>query len=567
MDDDRGHAPMDPMTLCGCSERHHRRVLYHHTDDFFSPEDDSFAAMSSGPRHNEENGHVQTGEEMIRRKLSWYFSNPYQKFRLRGRKPWKLVLQIVKIILITAQATWFAVDLQSVVSFDTDNLASFRHIFIKDYPGGLKFVPVFTKPGLYERMHYVWSQYHNFTSLTVGSYELPGPASKRRINFCIAQLAPNTESDYDKDDSKTRCHFLKQPNNLNVNNVTYFVIENKIPEKFEFVTNLAMKFSLKTKNMKHNVDKRQADCYNFDVSASFDNSDYDGKLQFRLYYDYSFQPCDYKATSISYVKLSVEIFIIILCLISLTLCVRSFLRHIKLSRETTKFFKEFRHEELTLSDKMNFLNFWILLLIVSDVLVICGTMIKIFIDFADAANYDACALLLGSAVLFSWVGILRYLLFLKGYNTMLVTLKVAFPQVVRFLVCAAIIYFGFCFCGWVVFGPYHEKFKDIITTSECLFSLVNGDDMFNTYKLMDQDDYTLWIFSKLYLYLFISLFIFVILSLFIGIISDTYERIKDYGHPPKTRIELFMEGLEYHESETDESDNESNQRAYGARQS
>ena len=54
-------------------------------------------------------------------------------FKLKGRKPWKLVLQIFKIVLITAQATWFAVDLQSVVSFDTDNLATFRHIFIKDY--------------------------------------------------------------------------------------------------------------------------------------------------------------------------------------------------------------------------------------------------------------------------------------------------------------------------------------------------------------------------------------------------------------------------------------------------
>ena len=565
MEQDRGHAPMNPVTLCGCSERHQHRILCHHSKDFLSPQDGGFIPRSSSPSSNNDNTGIQAGEEVIRRKLSWYFTNPYQKYKLKGRKPWKLLLQIFKIVLITAQAAWFAFDLQSVVTFDTDNLATFRHIFIKDYPGGLMFVPVFTKQDLYERMHYVWSQYHNFTFLTVGSYELPDPASKRRILLCVSHLVTNQRSDYDEDDSKERCHYLKQPNSSNVRNVTYFVIDNKIPQKFEFVAKLVLKFSLKTKNMKQNLDKSQADCYTYNISASFDNNDYDGQLQFRLFYDKSFKPCETKATSVSYMKLSVEIFIIILCIFSLTLCIRSLLRHIKLSKETTKFFKEFRHEKLTLSDKLNFLNFWILLLILSDILVICGTVIKIVIDFSDIASYDACALLLGMAVLFSWVGILRYLGFLRGYNTMLVTLKVAFPQVVRFLVCAGIIYFGFTFCGWVVFGPYHEKFKDIITTSECLFSLVNGDDMFNTFKLMDTDDYTLWIFSKIYLYLFISLFIFVVLSLFIGIISDTYERIKDYGHPPKTRIELFMEGLEYHEPDTDDSEDEIDQASLGNR--
>lgn len=393
----------------------------------------------------------------------------------------------------------------------------------------------------------------------VGSYDFPGPATNRRIWFCVSRLDVNKMSDYDADDLKEKCHYLARPNGKNTKNVTYFVLENKIPLKFEFITKLTLKFSLLTINYKHNLNKSQADCYTLNVTASFDNDDYDGQLEFRLSYESTFQPCESKATSVSYVKLSIEIFVIILCIISLVLCIRSFLRHLKLSRETTKFFKEFRHEELTLSDKMNFWNFWILLIILSDILVICGTIIKIAIDFSDVSSYDACALLLGLAVLFSWVGVLRYLGFLRGYNIMLVTLKVAFPQVVRFLVCAGIIYFGFTFCGWVVFGPYHEKFKDIITTSECLFSLVNGDDMFNTFKLMDDQDYTLWLFSKVYLYLFISLFIFVVLSLFIGIISDTYERIKDYGHPPKTRIELFMEGLEYHDPDTDESENESEQ--------
>jgi len=49
-----------------------------------------------------------------------------------------------------------------------------------------------------------------------------------------------------------------------------------------------------------------------------------------------------------------------------------------------------------------------------------------------------------------------------------------------------------------------------------------------------------WIFSKIYFYIFIGLFIYVVLSLFIGIIGDTYERLKDLGHLPETKIQKFL---------------------------
>ena len=71
-----------------------------------------------------------------------------------------------------------------------------------------------------------------------------------------------------------------------------------------------------------------------------------------------------------------------------------------------------------------------------------------------------------------------------------------------------------------------SQFRDLWTVSECMFSLINGDDMFMTFAEMSHKSYAVWVFSKIYLYTFISLFIYVVLSLFIGIISDTYERIK-----------------------------------------
>lgn len=71
--------------------------------------------------------------------------------------------------------------------------------------------------------------------------------------------------------------------------------------------------------------------------------------------------------------------------------------------------------------------------------------------------------------------------------------------------------------------------------SECLFSLINGDDMFVTFAEMQKSGTLVWVFSQVYLYTFISLFIYMVLSLFIALITGAYDAImvlwegRDYG--------------------------------------
>ena len=70
------------------------------------------------------------------------------------------------------------------------------------------------------------------------------------------------------------------------------------------------------------------------------------------------------------------------------------------------------------------------------------------------------------------------------------------------------------------------QFRTFGITAECLFALINGDDMFATFMEMPQNNKLIYYFSQFYLYTFISLFIFVVLSLFIAIIEDTYNAVK-----------------------------------------
>lgn len=78
--------------------------------------------------------------------------------------------------------------------------------------------------------------------------------------------------------------------------------------------------------------------------------------------------------------------------------------------------------------------------------------------------------------------------------------------------------------------------------SECLFSLINGDDMFVTFAEMQQNSYLVWLFSQIYLYTFISLFIYMVLSLFIALITGSYETIKVRLRPSRDP-ELFSRAL------------------------
>lgn len=45
------------------------------------------------------------------------------------------------------------------------------------------------------------------------------------------------------------------------------------------------------------------------------------------------------------------------------------------------------------------------------------------------------------------------------FQILILTLRAALPNVIRFICCAGIIYLGYCFCGWIVIGPYHEKVR------------------------------------------------------------------------------------------------------------
>ncbi|XP_067301424.1 mucolipin-3 [Pseudorasbora parva] len=473
-------------------------------------------------------------EEKFRRKLKYFFMNPCDKYKARRRKPWKLILQIVKIAVVTIQLVSFGLSNQMVVQFKEENLMAFRHLFLKNFTeSSTNTYAVYTQNDVYTHIAYTVEQFLMLPSITVGNheYEKEGdvytPLRICQQFYHNGSISPANET-FDIDpqvDEECLLIYPRHPSSRLSGQTLNFTLH------FQRLLAVTVRFTLKAINLETVQYHELPDCYVFNITITFDNKPHSGKIVIDLDNDVQIYKCrDLTVNDASprnmYIMVLFDVMVILILLLSLFLCMRSLKAGVLLQLEYTAFFSSRYSKRVSFSNRMEFINGWYILIIVSDVLTITGSLLKIIIQLKAVASYDLCSILLGTGTMFVWIGVLRYMGYFKKYNILIITLRAAFPNVIRFTCCAAMIYLGYCFCGWIVLGPYHAKFRTLNVVSESLFSLINGDDMFATFKKMQQKSYVVWLFSRVYLYTFVSLFIYMVLSLFITLITDTYDTIK-----------------------------------------
>ncbi|XP_016076157.1 PREDICTED: mucolipin-3 [Miniopterus natalensis] len=491
-------------------------------------------------------------EDQMRRKLKFFFMNPCEKFWARGRKPWKLVIQIIKLAMVTIQLVFFGLSNQMVVAFKEDNTIAFKHLFLKEYVDQADDTyAVYTQSDVYSQIIFSVNQYLQLRNISIGNhaYENKG-AEQSGMAICQyfykqGNICPGNDT-FDIDPKiETECFSVEPDESFYIGTPE----ENKLNLTLDFhrLLTVELKFKLKAINLQTIRQHELPDCYDFTLTITFDNKAHSGRIKISLDNDISIRECkDWHVSGSvqrnTHYMMIFDGFVILMCLASLILCFRSVIKGIQLQQEFVRFFLFHYKKEVPVSDQMEFVSGWYIMIIISDLLTIIGSILKMEIQAKSLASYDICSILLGTSTLLVWLGVIRYLSFFQKYNLLILTLQAALPNVMRFCCCAAVIYFGYCFCGWIVLGPYHEKFRSLNLVSECLFSLINGDDMFATFAGMHQKSYLVWLFSRIYLYTFISLFVYMILSLFIALITDTYETIKHYQQDgfPDTELRTFI---------------------------
>ncbi|XP_026062808.1 mucolipin-3 isoform X1 [Carassius auratus] len=512
--------------------------------------------LSSGsnnnlPCHRTTKSHVdpQTVED-FRRKLKYFFMSPCQKYRARGRKPWKMMLQILKIAIITFQLVSFGLSNEMMVTFKEGNIITFKHFFLKNYQDRNKDYALYTRHDVHDHILYIINKYLHLEDLTIDNHaferinDVVTPLSICQELYRHANVLPANET-FDIDPHvETEClsiypfsHYKKDG------------LEKDMNLTLDFQRLLAVNIHLKVKaiNLQTVHHKELPDCYDFAVNIKFDNHAHSGRIKISLSSDVQIKVCkDWNvsgSTDLHYQLIVLfDCVVICCCLLSLILCTRSVYKGMHLQSEYTTFASIYYNKRVSWSERIEFINGWYILIIISDTLTITGSVLKICIQSKELTNYDVCSILLGTATMFVWIGVMRYLSFFQKYYILILTLQAALPNVIRFSFCVVMIFLSYCFCGWIVLGPHHENFRSFNMVANCLFSMMNGDEIYSTFtKIRDKND-LVWMFSRMYVYTFVPLFTFMILSLFIALITDTYETIKHYQKhgAPLSELQAFI---------------------------
>nr|NVI71346.1 transient receptor potential cation channel, mucolipin ortholog [Cucujiformia] len=386
------------------------------------------------------------------------------------------------------------------VNYTWDNRVTFSHLFLKgwdatreinSYPPTAGPLALYEVEDFFSTIDFAFHGYSNI-SKAIGSYSYTNEDNTMpdmvlcTYSYKRAEIFGFNESYiFDSEIVKSCTNISHDIRDGVFNSKKYFEGEDI---KFTSLVKATLEFSLKTVNFKSAGRISPPNCYQFDITILFDNEDHDGQMTLSLDIEPLRLNCKGDIEYVtgneiaSILRSTLNYLVISICLLSFALCGRAIWRAQQLKNITDQYFKENFHKPLNTRDKRKFCDLWYVMIIANDILIIIGSAIQEQIEKEEFTSdqWNVCSVFLGLGNLLVWFGVLRYLGFFKTYNVVILTLEKAAPQVVRFLLCAILIYAGFTFCGWLVLGPFHLKFKSLSTTSECLFSLINGDDMFAT---------------------------------------------------------------------------------------
>eukprot|EP01129_Flabellula_baltica_P014701 TRINITY_DN7116_c0_g1_i1.p1 TRINITY_DN7116_c0_g1~~TRINITY_DN7116_c0_g1_i1.p1 ORF type:complete len:602 (+),score=105.47 TRINITY_DN7116_c0_g1_i1:39-1808(+) len=174
--------------------------------------------------------------------------------------------------------------------------------------------------------------------------------------------------------------------------------------------------------------------------------------------------------------------------------------------------------------KVSFFSSWHLFSVIGDLCIIgsCASGIYTAVGL-PTSDFGRFLLGMGSFVLFS--NMTKYLEYNRKFYILIMSLKLAFKRIVRFIFSSAPIFLGYLCCGVVAFSPYSDSFVDMENTGITLFALLNGDDIHATFDALIAE-YPYPTLAEIYLYSFIMLFITAVLNIFIFIIEDAYHLSK-----------------------------------------
>ncbi|VDP17357.1 unnamed protein product [Schistosoma margrebowiei] len=141
-------------------------------------------------------------ESWMRRRLYYHFMTPIGKFHAKRRIPFKLFVQILKVLLVTIQLIEFGFYRAAHVSFGDVSHKAFCHLYLRqwdsqyetlDYPPATGDYAVYTINDFYEHVGYTITQFNKTKELAIGGYMFD--SLNPTMKLCMRYVSPTTDED------------------------------------------------------------------------------------------------------------------------------------------------------------------------------------------------------------------------------------------------------------------------------------------------------------------------------------------------------------------------------------
>lgn len=312
-------------------------------------------------------------EERMRRKLFFFFMNPIEKWTTRRRFPYKFLVQLIKIVLVTMQLCLFAHSRYNHVNYTWDNRISFSHLFLKgwdatseveSYPPAIGPLALYIQSDFFDTIDYAVAGYGNL-SIAIGPYSYPNEDNTMAsLKLCLYQYKEGVIFGFNESyifNSEIDMSCINLTGNVTTIGSEKYLASQGVVISFSSLVKATLAFSVKTVNFKVAGPIAPPDCYQFDIQILFDNTDHDGQMLLALDALPIRLHCkgDVEYTIDSEIDAALRsilnTFVIIICLISFCLCTRAIYRAQLLRNQTVVFFRETYGKELSLDGKIEFL--------------------------------------------------------------------------------------------------------------------------------------------------------------------------------------------------------------------
>lgn len=465
--------------------------------------------------------------------------SPFEKWKVYGRPPWKCIMSFLLVVLTTSQV-WslnrFIMPYLRASKEDWPVYVVEPDIYADPYEvGGETTFQIYEISWLVKQVKYSVQQYYNIENGMVGNFEMPRyPNGEFIPPLLTVEVFVNGVNEFDQD-----AELEKQTFNLTVDDYGPFseLDNTELSHYIQATSHFSIDFSVRN-------------ILNFKQVLGYDSCYWNGvtqKYSFKwrgridLSVSLSIKICEEEFHKNWYNReICTNIILIILTLLSAIvseiLLIKSVYRHIMLFRRAKQTNEDMQYcewNDLKWKDKLDFFNLWFFISTTANILIFFAAAfcLGMFLGTSSVdSTWKAPLAFTGLACALSWFALVQFFEHFPNFYSLILTLRISAPKVLRYFLGAVPVFLGFAMFGVAMFSSYSEMFADLGAASVTLFAVLNGDVIHDVFKACLPAGPLI---SRAYLYCFICMFIYAVLNIFIAIVEDSYFSAKPKSKKPE----------------------------------